>query len=186
MKRVVTIVLILVIIFGLCGCTQEKTVNISEEEIRGICDLATLECYYNNVAKLEKEADNIFQKDRKMWIEYEGKATIGIDMANVAIQVNGNNVKIKMPKAEILSIDYTFNEDSYISSADGWLAKNEISTEEQQEAVVAAQKAMEQAIMDNKGLFVKAESRAKELIENYILKIGEVIGVEYVIEWDKN
>ena len=88
MKRMVAATLLLFVIIGLLGCAQEKQEILSEEEIRGICDLATLECYYNNVAKLDKKADNIFQKDRKMWIEYEGKATIGINMADIEIQVD--------------------------------------------------------------------------------------------------
>lgn len=185
MKRLAAIVLLVAIILSLCACTQKKVEPLREEDIRAICELATLECYYNNVAKIDKQADNIFQKDRKMWIEYEGKATIGIKMSSVVIEINGETVSITMPKAEILSTDYTFNENSYISSADGWLVKNEISTEEQQAAVVAAQEAMKQSILSNDGLFIKAEARAKELIEHYINKLGEATGQEYTIKWNR-
>lgn len=184
MKRAIAAVLLTAIVFSLCACGHRKADQLSEEDIRAICELATLECYYNNVAKIDKKADNIFQKDRKMWIEYEGKAIIGIKMTDVVIKISGETVSITMPKAEILSTDYTFNENSYISSADGWLVKNEFSTEEQQAAVVAAQDAMKQSILANDGLFFKAESRAKELIENYITQLGEAIGQEYIIKWN--
>lgn len=184
MKRIVAIVLLVAVILSLSACTKKKAQPLSEEDIRAICELATLECYYNNVAKIDKKADNIFQKDRKMWIEYEGKATIGIKMNDVVIKISGDVVNITMPKAEILSTDYTFNENSYISSADGWFVKNEVSTEEQQAAVIAAQDAMKQAILANEGLFLKAEARAKELIENYITQLGEVTGQEYTVKWN--
>lgn len=185
MKRFVAIALLLVTLCNLSACTQEKAEDLRVDDIRAICELATLECFYNNVAKIEKEADNIFQVDRTMWIEYEGKATIGINMNGVVIEIIGDTVKIKMPDAEVLSTDYTFKDDSYVASSDGWLWPNKISTEEQQAAVIEGQKAMKEAIQNNKGLFLKAEDRAKELIENYITKLGEVAGKEYTIEWTK-
>lgn len=183
MKRMLAIILLAVVVLGLCACNKVQTVSLKEEDIRAICELATLNCFYNNVAKIKKEAGNIFQKDRTMWIEYEGKATIGINMADVIIQVSGNIVNIKMPSAEILSTDYTFKEDSYIASADGWFWPNKISTEDQQAGVIEGQEAMTEAIMNNKALFLKAEERAKELIENYIVKLGEAAGQEYIINW---
>lgn len=183
MKKAAAIVLLMVVIVGLCACKAGGNKDLREEDIRAICELATLECYYNNVAKINKEADNIFQKDRKLWIEYEGKVTLGIKMSDVEISIKGTTVRITLPEAEILSKDYTVYEDSYIASADGWLVKNEITADEQTEAVKIAQTEMEEAINENKALFMKAEDRAKELIENYILQVGEAIGKEYTIEW---
>ena len=184
MKRFVSVALLIVLLVGLCSCSQKEAAPLREEDIRAICELATLECYYNNVAKIEKKADNIFQKNRTMWIEYEGKATIGIKMSDVVINVSGTTVNITMPSAEILSTDYTFKEDSYVASADGWLWPNKISTEDQQAGVIEGQEAMKDAILNNKGLFLKAEDRAKELIENYITKLGEAVGQEYTINWN--
>lgn len=184
MKRIIAVALLLVILSCLCACGK-KVEPLSEEDIRAICELATLECYYNNVAKYEKEHDNIFQKDRKMWIEYEGKATLGIQMSEVAIEIRGEIVSITMPKAEILSTDYNLNYDSYITSTDGWLIKNKITTEEQESAVKAAQDAMVQSILSNEGLLLKAEDRAKELIENYILQLCEATNQEYIIKWNE-
>lgn len=183
MKKLIAAVLLAVAILGLCGCAKENEDSVREEDIRAICELATLECYYNNVAVVNKEKDNIFQKDRKMWIEYEGKATIGIEMEEVEIKVTGNVVNVTIPDAKLLSLDYTFNENSYISSADGWLSSNEISTKDQQDAMVTAQEKMKQEILSNESLFIKAEDKAKTLIENYIVKMGEAAGQEYIIEW---
>lgn len=185
MKKIIAVALLFVLLLSLCSCSKKEAAPLREEDIRAICELATLECYYNNVAKIEKEADNIFQKDRTMWIEYEGKATIGIKMSDVVIKVSGTTVNITMPDAEILSTDYTFKEDSYVASSDGWLWPNKISTEDQQAGVIQGQEAMKEAILNNKALFLKAEDRAKELIENYITKLGEAAGQEYTINWSK-
>lgn len=185
MKRIVAIVLLMAVAVGLVACSQKEERPLREEDIRAICELATLECYYNNVAKIDKEAENFLQKDRKMWIEYEGKATIGIKMSDVEISISGDTVTIKMPNAEVLSTDYTFKEDAYIVSSDGFIWPNKISTEDQQAGVVKGQEEMLSAINENKALFLKAEDKARELIENYINKIGAASGKEYTIEWSK-
>ena len=183
MRRIVAVILLFVVALGLVACSKKEPKPIRVEDIRAICELATLECYYNNVAKIDKKADNIFQVDRKMWIEYEGKVTLGIRMSDVQIETKGEKVYITMPKAEVLSSDYSFKENSGISSADGWLVKNKISVKDQQTAVVKAQDKMVESIKDNKEMLLKAESRAKELIENYIVKFGEATGQEYTIVW---
>ena len=77
----------------------------------------------------------------------------------------------------------TLNDKSYVSSADGWLFKNPITAEDQQTAIKAGQEEMEMAIINNVGLFERAERRAKTLIENFIKQMGEKMGQEYTIIW---
>ena len=53
-----------------CGCGKEKqTVDFSG--IKSICELATLKCYYHNVAKSTKEKGSglahLGEKERKFW-----------------------------------------------------------------------------------------------------------------------
>lgn len=186
MKKIIVMIVLVLCVSSLLACSPKNDETLRVEDIRAVCELATLKCYYNNVAQIEKKADNIFQKDRKMWIEYEGEAVIGVDMAKVEIQISGNAVKITMPNAEILSIKpitKSLTEDSYICSADGWLVKNKITTEDQEKAINKGQEEMKNAVLGNQGLFLKAEERAKELIKNYITKLGEAIGKDYTIEW---
>ena len=132
------------------------------------------------------EKDNIFQKERKMWIEYEGVASIGIDMSEIKTKIVGKTVTITMPKAKVLSIGInkeTLNQKSYVYSSDGIIFKNKITTEEQEEGIKKGQETMQKTIEGNTNLFVQAESRAKELIENYINKLGDIGGVVYTINW---
>ena len=186
MKKILSIIFVFVLMFSLVSCGTKPNKELNVEDIHAICELATIECCYNNVAKIEKKKDNIFQKDRKMWIEYEGVATIGIDMSKLEIKISDDTVNIKMPKAEILSIHpkyETLNEKSYVASSDGLIFKNKITTEDQEEAITKGQSEMESAIKKNSALFVKAENKAKELIENYIVTLSEIIGKEYTINW---
>ena len=172
--------------FSLSSCSKKNEGELRVEDLHAICELATIKCYYNNVAQIEKKKNNIFQKDRKMWIEYEGEAIIGINLAKLEIEIGNESVNITMPEAEILSISpikETLNENAYVASADGWLFKNKITTEDQEEAVSKGQLEMENAIKENPALFRKAENKAKELIENYIKNLSETIGKEYTINW---
>ena len=133
MKRVFAIALLAVLIITLSACGKEKTdPALKEEDIRAVCELATLECYYNNVAKIEKKAATIFQKDRKMWIEYEGVAKIGIDMSELDVSISGNTITMTIPKAKILSLkpnEETLNNKSYVSSAVMGFLNNQPSAE---------------------------------------------------------
>lgn len=108
-----------------------KTPSPDISQIRSICELATLECYYHNVAASTKEKgkgiSHIGEKDREFWIEYSGVAKLGVNMSKVDMEVNGKDIVITIPKAELLGLsDYTFSEDSYISEDDG-INKNPIT-----------------------------------------------------------
>ena len=42
---------------------------------------------------------------------------------------------------------------------------------------------MSESIKNNRSLLLNAQDRAKELIENYINKLGEISNIEYQIDW---
>ena len=65
MKRIISILLVLVTILCLSSCGKKSDAELKVEDIHAICELATIKCYYNNVAQIDKKKDNIFQKDRK-------------------------------------------------------------------------------------------------------------------------
>ena len=184
MKRIAAAVLLIAVFVTLGACSKTEAAPIQAENIRAICNLATLKCYYNNVAKYEKPAQNIFQKDRKMWIEYESEATLGIDMNDTDIQIVGTTVTIKMLDAKVLLTDYTLEKESIVASKDGWwIFSNQITQEEAQAAINAAQKEMEETICKDTALLDRAKERAKILIENYINTLAAAAGEEYTIVW---
>ncbi|MBR1743713.1 MAG: DUF4230 domain-containing protein [Lachnospiraceae bacterium] len=178
----------------LCSCGKEK-VKPKEPElsvVRNICELSTLKCRYNNLAKSKKEKGSgplhWFEKERKFWIEYTGEVEIGIDMSKVTMDVNAKKarVTVSMPKAKLISIkadENTLNEDSYVFSKDAFFNKNEITARDQQKAMKKAQESMKKKVEGDEALFLQAEGNAKKLIENYIEQMGKVSGVEYKVVW---
>ncbi len=191
MKKVKMVILLILTLSLVTGCTKNKfDTELSLAKIKSICEMATLKTYYHNVAVLEKEAGSglahIFEKDREMWVEYTGIAKIGIDMSKLDIDVNGKTIKIILPAAEILSLDIDtddFSKDSFIYSEDSIINKNEITADDQTQAINNAQENMRKSIEANSQLMTNAQDRAKELITNYINQIGDLAGIEYKIEW---
>jgi len=186
MKRTFSIFLIIVMLLCMTSCDNKKNTDLKVEDLHAICELATVKCYYNNVAHIEKDKDNVFQRERKMWMEYEGEAIIGINMSKLKIKINNNTVTITMPKAEVLSISPnrdTLNDNTYVSSKDGFIFKNKITTEDQEMAISKGQEEMKMAIENNGAIFVKAEDKARELIGSYIETLSKIVGKEYVIKW---
>lgn len=207
------IVLMCVMSFSLFGCshlssntTEDKQADVTQDEttgeeneeaqleepdlaqIRSICKLATLECYYHNVAKSVKEAGTGIthwgEKNRKFWTEYNGVIKIGVDMSKGTIDVDGTDVTVYMPEAEILGMKL---EDASIGSAimdaDG-LNSNEISADDVTGAVDDAQDQIREKIENDSSLIVSAQDRAEKLILNYINKLGEISGVEFKVHFE--
>ena len=65
MKKTIAFIILITFICSFTGCSSQSKAVIKEEDIHAICELATLKCYYNNVAQIDKKIDTIFQKDRK-------------------------------------------------------------------------------------------------------------------------
>ena len=193
MKKIIAILLILVsAVLLLSGCGAKKAVvidtdpevefNITENQLQSICKLATLKCYFNNVAKTTLEG-TFLQKDSKLWIEYSGTVNMGVDFSKVKLEVDGNKLIITMPDAEILNVnDPEINDNSYYSSEQGiFYAK--MDAEDERDAFKQAQEHMKQKANESKTLLQTAKMRAQILIENYIHQMDELAGTKHVIVW---
>lgn len=170
----------------LSGCSDKKS-EADFSRINSVCELATLKCYYHNVAKAETEASGLFKwfgtGYKKLWTEYSGIVELGIDVNKVIIsQPNGNGVvKITIPDAEILNIDLDQDSMSDPLTETGFLTK--ITKEEETAALAEAQNNMEKTAKENTSLLMQAKERAKNLIEGYVKNVGSQLGKEYTIEW---
>ena len=161
-KKIITLSLIGILLISLlsgCGKSEDKEAAKSTEpdimQVRSICKLATVECYYHNVAKSEKPAGtgiwHFGEKDRQFWIEYTGTVKLGIDMSKVQMKVNGTDVTVTIPEAEVQQVnvdDDSYNSDSYIFSEDG-INKNEITAEDATGAVENARNEMIKTAEEN-------------------------------------
>ena len=175
------------VVLCLTGCGKEtQTADFSG--VTSVCELATLKCYYHNVAKAETEASGIFAKwlktgYKKIWTEYSGIIEYGIDISQVTVSEPDKNgvVTVTMPDAQILNVDV--DEDSLGTPLTDTGFLTSVTTEEKTTTLAGAQEAMEQQAKENTEMLSQAKARAKTLIEEYIKNVGESIGEEYTVEW---
>lgn len=170
-----------------CNKTEEQLNAIKPQvsQMRTICELATMECYYHNVAKYKKEDAEgfwLWKKDKHFWIEYSGVVKIGIDASLITLEVKEDSVTITIPNAKVLDkeVDATsLTEDAYF--VDGASAK--IRAEDETKALGIAQDNMVKTASEDSTLLASAQQRAQTLLEEYVTNIGNAVGKEYSIEW---
>ena len=175
------------VVLCLTGCGKEiQTADFSG--VTSVCELATLKCYYHNVAKAETEASGIFAKwlktgYKKIWTEYSGIIEYGIDISQVTVSEPDKNgvVTVTMPDAQVFNVDV--DEDSLGTPLTDTGFLTSVTTEEKTTTLAGAQEAMEQQAKENTEMLSQAKARAKTLIEEYIKNVGESIGEEYTVEW---
>lgn len=189
MKKVVAVLLAILLSLSVaaCGGKEQELANMEPEvsQMKAICELAVMDCYYHNVAKFEEEDAEGFlfwKKDKKFWIEYSGVVTLGIDVSQVEVEVTETQVTITMPPAEVQSCrvdSSSLTEDSFIV-ADGSAS---IDAEDEVAAFDAAQTALEDTASRDSVLLANAQQRAQSLLEDYIKNVGNMVGKEYSIQW---
>lgn len=175
------------VVLCLTECGKEtQTADFSG--VTSVCELATLKCYYHNVAKAETEASGIFAKwlktgYKKIWTEYSGIIEYGIDISQVTVSEPDKNgvVTVTMPDAQVLNVDVDEESLGTPLTDTGFLTS--VTTEEKTTTLAGAQEAMEQQAKENTEMLSQAKARAKTLIEEYIKNVGESIGEEYTVEW---
>ena len=187
-KKIVSMVLAAVICMTCISCGQKEQKMVEEpkvSQVKAICELAVMDCYYHNVAKyFEEDASGIWlwKKDKKFWIEYSGVVRIGIDASQVQMEVKDKQVEITMPKARVMNCTVdaaTLNTDSFIVASDS--AK--VEAEDQTKAFREVQKNMEEEASGDSALLAAAQQRAQNLLEEYVKNVGSVTGTEYTITW---
>lgn len=189
MKKNISLVLIIGICLLLISCSKSnnsnKEVSPQATQMKSICELSTMQCYYHNVAKYtEEDASGVlwWKRDRKFWVEYSGIVNIGIDSSLVNIEVEGENVTITIPAAKVLGCkvdEKTLTEDSFIVAKDS--AK--VEAEHQTEAFKEAQEKMKEEASNDTALLANAQQRAQKLLEDYVKNIGNCVGKKYNIKW---
>ncbi len=190
MKRLLTSCLMIILALSVAGCGKEpiKAETIDVKEMREIAELAAVDCYFHNVAKSNKNINKgwyqFWKKDKMLfWVEYDGIVKIGIDVNQLTVEVNENEVTITMPPVVILSANVnkdTLSSDSFYYDP----TTKHPTVEEQQEAFNGAQKDMIATAEADESLKESARDNAKTLLENYVKRVGDLLGVEYTIVWN--
>lgn len=189
MKKCISFLLALLLSLSLASCgTGKPDVSEMEPEVsqmKAICELAVMDCYYHNVAKFKEEDAEGFlfwQKDKQFWIEYSGVVTLGVDVSQVTVDVKDTQVTITLPAAKVLNCKVdssSLTEDSFIV-ADGSAS---INAEDEVAAFDAAQTKLQETAASDTVLLANAQQRAQSLLEDYVTNVGNVVGKEYTIQW---
>ena len=156
-------------------------------KIERICDLATVEAYYHNVAAETKEASTLGKifgniGYKKYWLEYDAIIQFGIDAKEVDIKKPNimNEVKVYVPEAKIVREPILITE--YISDPitdTGFLTS--ISTDDKTSAVGNSLKNLKEKASQDEDLLKLARERAKTFLEQYIITAGKSVGVDYKV-----
>lgn len=189
MRKITSLCMVLLVGISCIACTKneskEVTIQPQTEQMKSICELATMDCYYHTVAKYNQEDATgklWWKKDRRFWVEYAGVVTIGIDTSLVNIQVDEEQVTITLPPAKVLECkvdENTLTKDSFIVEK----GSAKVEAEHQTEAFKEAQEKMQQSASEDTALLASAQQRAQKLLEDYVNNIGECVGKEYKIKW---
>ncbi len=166
---------------GCSGAKMEPQIG----QMKAICELAVMECYYHNVAKYkEEDAAGMlwWEKDKHFWIEYSGVVTVGVDVSRVDISVEGEQITITLPPAEVFSCkvdENSLSKDSFIVDKDS----ADIEAEDEVTAFSEAQRQLEENAASDRILLANAQQQAKTLLSDYVSNIGDAVGIEYEIQW---
>ena len=189
MKKFIALLLTAFLIISCTACGEssenKKITEPKVSQMKSICELAVMDCYYHNVAKYnEKNASGwwLWTQDKEFWIEYSGIVTLGVDVSLVSMEIDGDNITITIPPATVLNCEVdesALTKDSYI------VAQNsaEVTAEDEVMAFGEAQKKLEETAAADKTLLAEAQQRTQILLEDYIKNIGNTVGKEYTINW---
>lgn len=189
MKRWIALLTGAVLILSCTACQKKEQLPKVEPQIsqmRSICELAVMECYYHNVAKYQEEDAAgflLWKKDKHFWIEYSGVVELGIDASRLSMEVSGDEVTITIPAAKVLSCTV----DSTSLTAGSFIVDKRsanIDAEDEQAAFAEAQHNMEMSAASNRVLLGNAQQRVQVLLQSYVENIGQAIGKEYTIRWN--
>lgn len=187
----ISIVVIAVIVMSIWSYlnnqNKQETQKAEFSAVNEICELATLRCYYHDVAEYEKESNGLFNYGyKKFWIEYDGIVEMGIDVGKVQVHEPDTNgiVKIYVPEAKILNINADPKSMNETISDTGVFTK--ITIEEKSEAFSQAQITMKNNAKADSTILLQAHNNAKKLLEQYVITIGEQSGKNYTVEWVDN
>lgn len=188
MKKIIALSLILIILLSCVACGQKEEKKDMEPQVsqmKAICNLAVMDCYYHNVAKyLKEDVEGPFwnKKDKHFWAEYSGVVTLGIDVSLVNIEVVDTQITITLPEAKVLGYKVdsnTLNKESFIVDKDS----ADIVADDEIEAYKLAETKLKEIASNDKTLLASAQQRAQALLEDYIYNIGNAVGKNYSIKW---
>ena len=157
------------------GIVRDSEVTIDVHEIKNkitnIAELATLEYTYTNADKFEQGNQTFMDKwkipgtSKTLVICYDATVEMGPELSKAEVDVDGNLVKVSVPKSTILSHEIDEKSFEYLVQDDSWL--NKITDDDKQQLRMAAKQKMEDKILEGDWL-TQADDRVKKQLEELI------------------
>lgn len=173
--------------------TSETTSPVLPEEsqIQYICQIATVQCYYHNVATATKQPGSgvvhFGEEETPFWFEYSATATFGIEAGNITMNIEGDQIYVHLPHATILNGNITVIPDSIsepVCRPNAWYRNDvEITAMDVTNAMSRANDKIYDQIVNDPYIINIADDQAKSLIDNYIDQIVSLSGREYHVEY---
>ena len=156
--------------------------KLQDEQFKFIAELATVDAYYHNVTKVyDKDYEEWLWIDKPLnfWIDSEYIVTYGLDADLITFSIKDNVVTVTIPEARVLKKKNSVNENNTYVARDSV----DVGTEELKIAYKETEDKINKSAKANTLLLEKAQLQAKQLITNYINKVGSANNINYEIKW---
>lgn len=174
------------LLFGLSGCQPEQAKTADFSNAQEVAKLATFECTYHNVVRIERDRDWVLTDHgrKQEWFEYNAVVSFGIDASKVEISAPDRNgvVKISIPKGQVLK-DPKIPAESMSDPVDDNGFLTEVTDEDRKKALTKAQQETRERACSDDSMIAAARDSAKTLLEAYVKNVGKTIGEDYRVKW---
>lgn len=150
---------------------KEITATVIKDGLRDIGKLATQEYFFTEVAGYSS-VKTLFSTDIKLpfsesnyLVSYDGTVTAGIDFGDIEVAKTGDRVTVKLPDAEILSVDIDYDSFKLYSEREGLL--NSTSVADYNASLVELEANAKSKALE-KGILEAAQNNARLVVSNFI------------------
>ena len=171
MMSCIALLLIVVVLMGFIIFEKpiSTTSRMTNFGLREIGELATQAGYFTSVQVIQDAKDffgiSLPFTEKKYVFSYDGTVKAGIDFKKIGIEIVGNEIRVRIPEAEIFSIQV--DPESYTIYYEGESIFNKLKIEDVNEAQKALEEEVREKAIGN-GILENATNNAKLLITGYL------------------
>lgn len=161
---------------------SNKTTQHDLLQIEKISELKSLECRYHNVAVHKNEGGFVGVGRQYVWFEYDVKVDVGVNVQQVQIAepTADGIVRIYMPEAQILSVK--IDEETISKPVCDIGAFTQLTAAEERQIINDGVQRLKEEVQEQ-GIVNQAYKNAQDIVKQYVIMVGEMIGEDYRVEW---
>lgn len=145
-------------------------------------ELTSLQCRYHNVSVYDKEGGVFGIGKQYVWFEYDVIVDVGIDVKQVKIEGPSEEgvIKIYLPPVEILGARPDM--ESIQKPVHEVALGADLTTDKETEIINAGVEKLKNDAK-TKEIITQAQESTKEVLEQYVMNVGKLVGENYKVEW---